>query len=210
MNEVYEVMKKYGKFMADLDYPVGNARLVQMTSDGVFSTVDGCDLGDLKEEDVIRLPGEAMPVPCGDMKALVYSQTPYCMEWLRRGKAFDAALDDMAQIFGPTACIVDVRTENPSRDKDIKKALKDNVGFIALEQKGGGGENTGHTLTFGRSLYEAVVAMTVIEKSAEVSVLAEKLGGVKPLPRWEARLMRLIYKKKYSKAEEEVKTGEVK
>ena len=57
MNEVYEVMKKYGKFMAGLDYPVGNARLVQMTSEGVFSTVDGCDLSDLKEEDSHQASG---------------------------------------------------------------------------------------------------------------------------------------------------------
>ena len=209
MNEVYEVMKKYGKFMAGLDYPVGNARLVQMTSEGVFSTVDGCDLSDLKEEDIIRLPGDTMPVPCGDMKALVYSQTPYCMEWIRRGRSFDAALDDMAQIFGPNALVVDFWPENPCRDKDIKKALKDNVGFLAVTQKGENGENTGQTLTFGRSLYEAVVAMTVIEKSAEVSVLAEKIGGPHPIARWEAKLMRLIYKKKYSKAEEAVKTREV-
>ena len=113
------------------------------------------------------------------------------------------------EIFVPTALVVDVRPENPCRDKDIKKALKDNVGFLAVTQKGENGENTGQTLTFGRSLYEAVVAMTVIEKSAEVSVLAEKIGGPHPIARWEAKLMRLIYKKKYSKAEEAVKTREV-
>lgn len=209
MSEVYEVMKKYGRFISDLDYPVGNIRMIQATSEGVFSTVDGCNPTDLKEGDVIEAPTDGIPAFPGDMKALVYSQTPYCMEWLRRGKPFHASLDDMAQIFGPTAYIVDVRAENLRRDRDIKKALKDNVGFIALEEKGGDGEITGHTITFGRSLYEAIVAMTVLEKFAEVSILAEKIGGAKPIPRWEAKLMRFIYKNKYSKAEEEVKTGEV-
>ena len=64
-------------------------------------------------------------------------------------------------------------------------------------------------MTMGRSLYEAVVAMTVLEKSAEIHFLAQKLGGAQPLPRWEAKLMRSTYKNKYSKAEEEIKSAEV-
>ena len=210
MKEVYEVMKKYGRFMATRGYAVGNARLIQKTSDGVYATVDGCDIGNISEKDIIKLPGSEMPVPCGDMKAMVYSQTPFCMEMLKKGKPFRASLDDMAQIFGPEARIVDVKQENKDRERDIKKALRDNVGFLAVEKEDTEGNVTGHALTFGRTLYEAVVAVTVLEKSAEVTALSEKIGGAKPIARWEAKLMRMIYKKKYSKAEEEVRAGEVK
>ena len=209
MNEVYEAMKKYGRFMVTRGYPVGSARLIQKTAGGVYATVDGCDLANLAESDIVKLPGSQMPIPCGQMKAMVYSQPPFCMERLREGRPFKASLDDMAQIFGPEACIVDVRSCNPRREKQIKQALKDNVGFLMMEGEDEAGRAAGYALTFGRSLYEAVVATTVLEKSAEVSTLAEKLGGAKPIARWEAKLMRNIYKKKYSKAEEEVKAKEV-
>jgi len=88
--------------------------------------------------------------------------------------------------------------------------LKDNVGCLVLSGYNDQGEGIGYTVTMGRNLYEAVVAMTVLEKSAEVTLLAEKIGGAKPIPRWEAKLMRLVYKMKYSKAEEKVKASEVK
>ena len=51
--------------------------------------------------------------------------------------------------------------------------------------------------------------MQVLEKNAEIFCHAEKLGGVAPLSKMEARLMRAVYKSKYSKAEAEVKTSEV-
>ena len=38
--------------------------------------------------------------------------------------------------------------------------------------------------------------------------MAEKIGGGKPIAKREARLMRYVYKKKYSKAEERVKMAE--
>ena len=47
----------------------------------------------------------------------------------------------------------------------------------------------------GRGLYEAVVAMTVLEKSAEVSMLAEKIGGAVPISKRDAKLMRKEYEK---------------
>lgn len=54
------------------------------------------------------------------------------------------------------------------------------------------------------------MAMTVLEKNAEVHCLAQKIGGVKALKKFDAKLMRFVYKNKYSKKETEVKTAEVK
>ena len=92
----------------------------------------------------------------------------------------------------------------------MKKALKHNMGCMVLKGADSKGHGVGYTLTMGRNLYEAVVAMQVLEKNAEIFCLAGKLGGVAPLSRTEARLMRAVYKSKYSKAEAEVKTSEVK
>ena len=211
MSEVYEVMKKYGHMMANQGYPIGDtAKMVIETADGVFATKAGADVAVLSEGDIEKLEIARLPVADEEIKAVVYSQTPYCQQCLNENKPIKAALDDMAQIVGHTAEIIDVRESNRKREREVRKALKDNVGCMVLKSVDDSGNLLmGHSLTLGRNLYEAVVAMTVLEKSAEVSILAEKLGGDKPIPKWEAKLMRFIYKKKYSKAEEKVKTQEV-
>ena len=212
MSEAYEVLKKYAKMMADLDYPVGStAKIVIQTSGGIFATRDGADFSQLAHEDVQKLEMERLPLPKADMRAMVYSSTPYCSRCLREAKPFRASLDDMAQIIGPEVYIVDGRSKNKDKaiGKSFKKALKNSVGCFVLTGIGSKGNGHGYTLTMGRTPYEAVVAMTVLEKSAEVMFMAEKLGGAKPLPRSEAIMMRAVYKKKYSKAEEEIKAQEV-
>lgn len=210
MSKIYEVMKKYGRIMAEQPYPVGEAaKMILQTSEGVFATRDGADMGNLEEEDITQLDMDALPIPKSDVRAVVYSQTPFCQQALREAKPFRACLDDMAQIFGHTAYIVDGRDSNKSMGKSLVKALKNNEGCFVLKGISKDGEGMGYTMTLGRTLYEAVVAMTVIEKSAEVFLLAEKLGGSKPIPKWEAKLMRKKYKKKYSRAEEAVRLVEV-
>ena len=210
INDIYEVMKKYGQMMVKQPYPVGDAaKMIIQTSEGVFATKDGADMGNLREKDIERHPMETLPIPKTDVKAVVYSQTPFCQQVLREAKPFRACLDDMAQIFGPTAYIVDGRESNKSMGKSLMKALKNNEGCLVLKGINKDGEGVGYTMTMGRTLYEAIVAMTVLEKSAEVFLLAEKLGGSKPIPKIEAKLMRKMYKKKYSKAEEKIRQAEV-
>jgi len=213
MSEVYEVISKYGKMMTSQGYSVGEAAMIIIeTSDGVYTTKPGADLGNLKEEDIEKKYMTELPVPRTDMKALVYSQTPYLTKCLKEAKPFPAALDDMAQVFGPACYIVDARPgkKNKVVGKAMKKALKHNMGCMVLKGADSKGHGVGYTLTMGRNLYEAVVAMQVLEKNAEIFCLAGKLGGVAPLSKTEARLMRAVYKSKYSKAEAEVKTSEVK
>lgn len=66
-------------------------------------------------------------------------------------------------------------------------------------------ESGGYAITCGRNLYEAYVAMTVLEKSAEVILKAAVIGGAKPIGSLDCRLMHQIYRRKYSKAEKEHK-----
>ena len=51
--------------------------------------------------------------------------------------------------------------------------------------------------------------MTVLEKSAEITILADRIGGAKNINKIEAQLMHKIYQKKYSKAESSIKKNEV-
>lgn len=203
-------MCKYGKVLAEQGYPIGSAKFILQTEEGVFATKADADFANITEDDVEKLWVHELPIHKAEMKAIVYSQTPHLQQCLKDAKPFPAMLDDMAQIFGPSCYIVDGRDGNDSRGKSLFKALKDNVGCLVLKGFNKKGEGVGYTVTMGRNLYEAVVATTVLEKSAEVFLLAEKLGGGKPIPKWEAKLMRMVYKKKYSKAEEKVKASEVK
>ena len=206
--EIYELFKKYGAMMASQPYPVGEeARLLLDTSDGVYGTKKGANLGALQESDVVKMSDAHFATSRSGMHARVISQTPYCQRCLREGKTFRSVLDDMAQIVGPEAVIVNTTGSKKSASLQMAKAVQKATGFF-VQDRVRDGQPAGYTLTIGRNLYEAVVAMTVLEKSAEIALKAGVLGGGKPIPKIEARLMRAVYKKKYSKAETEAKAEE--
>ena len=206
--EIYELFKKYGAMMASQPYPVGEeARLLLDTSDGVYGTKKGANLGALKERDVVKMSDAHFGTSRSGMHARVISQTPYCQRCLREGKSFRAVLDDMAQIVGPEAVIVNTTGSKNAASLQMARAVQKATGFF-VQDRVRDGRPAGYTLTTGRNLYEAVVAMTVLEKSAEIALKAGVLGGGKPIPKIEARLMRNVYKKKYSKAETEAKAEE--
>ena len=209
MNRILDIFKKYGAFMASQDYPVGeHAGMMLRTDDGVFATTYGCNLKDLKEDQIQWLDEEPLGAFAGEMKAAVWSRTPYCMECLRDLRDFSASLDDMAQIIGPRVKVANGTLGEKNLAKELRNAMRTCVGCLVLTGFDEEGKGRGYTLTMGRTLYEAVVAMTVLEKSCEVTVLADRIGGAKPLPFAEALLMRQIYKRKYSKAEDKFKEEE--
>lgn len=208
-NAYYELLKKYAGMMTEQNYTVGEAaKLLIETSEGVFATKDGADLADLKAEDVEKLAVEHLPLARRGMSAMVFSQTPYCQKCLADARPFRASLDDMAQIIGPALYIADGRSSNGKAGKSMAKAFKHSTGALVLRGVDKKGNGIGYTITGGRTPYEAVVAMTVLEKSAEITVLADKIGGAKAINKLEARFMNKIYQKKYSKAEAEIKKKE--
>ena len=208
-NAYYELLKKYAKMMTEQGYTVGEAtKLLIETSDGVYGTKDGADLADLKAEDVEKLAVEHLPLSRKGMSAMAFSQTPFCQECLRDARPFKASIDDMAQIIGPAAYIADGRSSNDKAGKSMAKAFKQSTGAMVLRGVDKDGNGIGYTITGGRTPYEAVVGMTVLEKSAEITVLADRIGGVKEINKFEALLMHKIYQKKYSKAEADVKKSE--
>ena len=195
--------------MTEQGYTVGEAaKLLIETSDGVYGTKDGADLADLKAEDVEKLAVEHLPLSRKGMSAMAFSQTPFCQECLRDARPFKASIDDMAQIIGPAAYIADGRSSNDKAGKSMAKAFKQSTGAMVLRGVDKDGNGIGYTITGGRTPYEAVVGMTVLEKSAEITVLADRIGGVKEINKFEALLMHKIYQKKYSKAEADVKKSE--
>ncbi|MCQ2551485.1 MAG: class II aldolase/adducin family protein [Clostridia bacterium] len=112
----------------------------------------------------------------GDEKAMVIYPSPF-----KDKKNFKPSLDDTAQILGPKVKYYDA----------MPKSLGQNAACFVKDE----------VVTVGRSLFEAITAMNVLLKSTKVAMLAENIGGAKAISPFEAILMRVVYKKKYSKSE---------
>lgn len=201
--EIFKLIKKYSDAMTSQPYTIGKEGRIYIKADGKCYTTTCCaDLSNLQQQDIIILKEKEIfqdmkakvLMQLRNVNALVVSNTPFCEKCSKEGKDIFAVLDDMAQIIGPKAPLVDFNI------KDILKALNHGTACIVKDK---------YTLFTGRNLYEAVVAMLVLEKSAEVFLKAQVLGGGKKINGLEARLMRSIYKRKYSKAEEKVKALEI-
>ena len=202
-NKTFALIEKYAKVLSEMEGYDRETWKIFVNMDGrIYETENGSDFANLKREDVViasGATGSLYPVEHHllrngrDIGAVVLSRTPYCKRFEQYGKDIVAAIDDMAQIVGYKAPFVGYG------DKAISRALKSSSGCLVKDH---------YTITTGRNLYEAVVALTVLEKSAELNTKADALGGVKTLPKWEAELMHQVYKKKYSKAEQEVKQEE--
>ena len=202
-NKSFALIEKYAKVLSEMEGYDRETWKIFVSVDGrIYETENGADFANLKRSDVViasGATGSLYPVEHHllrngkDIGAVVLSTTPYCRRCMEYGRDITAAIDDMAQIVGYRAACVGYG------DKAIRRALKSSTGCLVKDH---------YTMTTGRNLYEAVVALTVLEKSAELHTKAEVLGGVKTLPKWEAELMRQVYKRKYSKAEQEVKKEE--
>ena len=177
MNSIYAYIKKYAAMLAAQTYAIGPAaRLIVETDEGVFGTVKGADLANLGEAEVEKLPLSVLPKGRQGIRAIVISQTPACQEWLQRGAALFPALDDMAQIIGTRAAVIDARKGFQKAVPQLSRVMRTNAGCFMVIGRAPNGAYLGYTLTVGRTPYEAIVAMTVLEKSAEVALLAEKIG----------------------------------
>jgi len=202
-NKAFALIEKYAKVLAEMEGYDQETWKIFISVDGrIYETENGCDFSNLKRGDVVIASGAGgslYPVEHAllrkrkEIQAIVLSRTPYCKRFELYGEDIVAAIDDMAQIVGHKAPCVGYG------DKTIGRALKSSTGCLVKDH---------YTITTGRNLYEAVVALMVLEKSAELNTKAEVLGGVKRLPKPEAELMHQIYRRKYSKAEQEVKKEE--
>jgi ribulose-5-phosphate 4-epimerase/fuculose-1-phosphate aldolase len=191
-----ETIAKYAAMMEELPYSVGETpRILLKQEDLCFVTAENADFSHITEEDIVEtdmleLPECEVLMSMEEMNAMVISRPPYVSICIESRHEIHAVLDDMAQIVGRTVKVV------PYTTRAIEKALKNSAAVMVKD---------GSVITCGRNLYEAYVAMTVLEKSAEVLLKSAVLGGSVPISAMDAKLMREFYKRKYSKAEKEHK-----
>ena len=118
-----------------------------------------------------------------DAAAVVHAHPDYVSAVAKAVVTIPAVIDDMAQIVGPTCRTVEGKE---AAAKELKKRN-------SCLMKGDG------AVTTGRTLNEAFTCMMVLQKAAICFVSASVLGGNVVINGLEARLMRFVYKKKYSK-----------
>ena len=156
--------------------------------------------------------------------ARIEARTTYCLECIMMEQGIELALDDMAQIIGGNAPLVD-----DDQDEIIKALMKTGAVLVRPNARAKGGAvdainsmggaiavnqgqidpqqviqkeksiwDRGYVITTGRDPYEAYVALTVLEKAAEVQIKSKALGGVKPLSLPTAKRYHREYLRKYS------------
>ena len=123
-----------------------------------------------------------------DINAICSTHPAWVCAVAKKGCTIPAVLDDMAQIVGPTC-------KTASNDTgSIIKTLKGRNSCLV--------KNDG-CLTSGRTMSEAYTCVLVLDKASHCFVSASVLGKNKVINGIESRLMRFVYKKKYSKVNQE-------
>ena len=193
-------MQRYAGKLSDLPYPVTKGTLLLKVEDLCLKTADNADLSDLKEDDLVdathfSLPEKDVLLKKRGAGAMILASAPYIARCLENETPVEAGTDDFAQIIGPEAEIC------PREEKALQKALSKSSAVLVRD----GGE--GFAVVAGRTLYEAFTAFTVLEKAAEMQCKGEALGGIRPVSPRLARAEQIVYRRKYSKAEDTHQKG---
>ncbi len=121
-------------------------------------------------------------------KSIINADAPNAAAVAKTGKHIPALIDNLAQIIG-----VDAKCSKNDK-KAIIKNLKKRKGTLVKERG---------IITYGRTLDEAYAGCLVLEKGAKCYIDATILGNYRKIPYIEAKLMHLIYQKKYSTANQQ-------
>ena len=130
-------------------------------------------------------PACLTPLQLEDGTQAWLSTAPFTVRFSTLGRTLPPVLDDLAQLTGRhVAPVRSIPTRRPRADA------------VLVPGRG--------ALVLGAD-HEAVAM--VVEKAARAWIGAAGLGGAKPLPVWEAMLMRVIYARSYSKQAAAAHTG---
>ncbi len=190
------VITEYAKKIAEENL-CGGGDVISMKKGGkIYATRKGVDFSTITDDDVIEVNDEnkkdyELFLSIYGMKADVNAICAVHPKWVsavsEKGCPIPAVLDDMAQIVGPTCKIA-------KNEKEVLKVLK---GRNSCLLKGDG------CVTTGRTMDEAHTCVLVLDKASRCFVAGSVLGGNKIIPFAEAKLMQIIYKKKYSKVNQQ-------
>ncbi|NMP37483.1 MAG: class II aldolase/adducin family protein [Clostridiales bacterium] len=126
-----------------------------------------------------------------DVNSIIHSKSPDILTASRLDKKMKPLLDDFAQLVGTS---VKTARYNPNSTlKSSKKVVKALKGRNAVLLKDNG------ALCVAGDTSDAQAVEMVMEKGCKTQIGADLYGKIKPISPIEAKLMRIIYLKKYSK-----------
>lgn len=195
MEKIVETILQYAQKLV-AEGVTGDNDMISMRSglNYMYITKAGVKLADLKEEDVIKLLifkvdkeylyHAEIYKEREDIHAICQCYPKWVMPVAKAGATIPAVLDDMAQIVGPSC---------KTAEDDIHSIIKTLKGRNSCLVKDSG------CITSGRTLDEAYTCVLVLDKASRCFVASSVIGENKVINDFEARLMRFIYKTKYSK-----------
>ena len=126
-----------------------------------------------------------------DVSYIRHSKEASTVAMSRKGKTVKPFLDDFAQLCGPVVkCAVFNPASTLKSGKKVAKALG-NKNAVLVKDNG--------AVCVAGSEFDAEAVEMVMEKGCKTALGAELYADVKPIGQFDAHLMRIIYKLKYSK-----------
>ena len=126
-----------------------------------------------------------------DVNFITHTKDPYVVACSKMGKKMRPLIDDFAQIVGVNvkSAKYDPNNSLATANKVVKKLKGRNA--VLLENNG--------ALCVADSEFDAGAIEFITNKGAKIQISAKMFGKVEPINPVETRLMRLVYKLKYSK-----------
>lgn len=126
-----------------------------------------------------------------DVNFISHSKDPYTVACSKMGKTMRPLIDDFAQIVGVTvkSAKYDPNNSLQTSKKVVKKLKGRNA--VLLENNG--------ALCVAGSEYDAGAIEFITNKGAKIQISAQMFEKIEPINPLETRIMRLVYKLKYSK-----------
>lgn len=207
-DKLIEKIIETGKKLVSDKISIKGDRVSFRYKDGIIINKPGLLLDTLTENDFLIIQrGEAMDVEealhmaiyglKADKNAIILNSAPYCGIVSRNCKKLPALLDDFAQIVGYTAKV--------STNSELISILTSMSG-----QRNACLIKNGQSIATGRTMEEAFTSSLVLEKGAKAFVEATIMGNPKKIGLFDAKIMNLIYKKKYSVQTQEALLEEMK
>lgn len=199
MNATVQTILEYAQKLVS-EKVVGDSDMISMRVElnFMYITKAGVKLCDLTEEDIVKMNifkveneykyHAEIYKSREDINAICQCYPKWVMPIAKAGVTIPAVMDDMAQIVGPTC--------KTSAD-DITTIIKTLKGRNSCLVKDRG------CITSGRTMDEAYTCVLVLDKASHCFVASSVIGENKIINGLEARLMRFIYKTKYSKKNQE-------
>ncbi|MGI6177290.1 MAG: hypothetical protein ACOYJO_02400 [Eubacterium sp.] len=183
------MIREYALKMTQFEYEVFRPRIFVKYKRHIYATEYGADFsriaaGDIEDITQNYIPEKNIFATLQDYSAMVECLTPYCKILIRSNKGITAQLDETAQLLGRNIQVVSRRVNR------LSSAFRSSAAALV---KPSVNYPDGLEIVVGRNVYEAVTALSVLEKSAEVALKAEVVGGGKPLSRYAAMSERMGY-----------------